>query len=194
MRFLPREIWDAFPRESQLRQSRTTQPTVHAGCFSISIIHRTPTWTTGSLTCAQTLIQAVAHGGVRTHTRESALKVDSGRKIPCRTRESNLHQPGDGLMLQATSYIPTIKQLNELCCLRLLGGPSSFKSWNLEPVVRMQYDPTQAFHSPMRASARSNVTQYETENPTRKKTAPIANSSKPILPASFRLSRTILLI
>ena len=69
MRFLPREIWDAFPRESQLRQSRTTQPTVHAGCFSISIIHRTPTWTTGSLTCAQMLMHAVAHRGC-TDTRK----------------------------------------------------------------------------------------------------------------------------
>ena len=30
-----------FPWESQLRQSRATQPTVHAGCFSVSKIHRT---------------------------------------------------------------------------------------------------------------------------------------------------------
>ena len=33
----------AFPRENQLRQSRATQPMVHAGCFSVSIIHRTLT-------------------------------------------------------------------------------------------------------------------------------------------------------
>ena len=32
--------------ESQLRQSYATQPTVRAGCFSVSIIHRTLTWTT----------------------------------------------------------------------------------------------------------------------------------------------------
>ena len=57
---------------------------VHAGCFSISIIHRTLTLTTGFLTCAQMLMHAFAHGGVRTHVRESALKADSGRKIPCR--------------------------------------------------------------------------------------------------------------
>ena len=44
-----------FPGESQLRQSRVTQPTVHAEYFSVSIIHRFLTWwTTGSLTCAQT--------------------------------------------------------------------------------------------------------------------------------------------
>ena len=82
--FLPWEIRVAFPGECQMRQSRATQPTVHAGCVSVSIIHRTLTWTTGSLTCAQMLMHAFAHGGVRTHVRESALKVDSGRKIPCR--------------------------------------------------------------------------------------------------------------
>ena len=41
------------PGESQLRQSRATQPTVHAGCFCVYIIHRILTWTTGSLTCGQ---------------------------------------------------------------------------------------------------------------------------------------------
>ena len=64
---LPWEIQVAFPRKSQLRQSRTTQLTVHAGCFSVSIIHRTlTTWATGSLTCVQMLMHAIALGGVRT--------------------------------------------------------------------------------------------------------------------------------
>ena len=39
--------------------------------------------------------------------RESALKVDSGKKIPCHTRESNLHQPHDSLMLYQLHYIPS---------------------------------------------------------------------------------------
>ena len=39
--FLPCEIWVAFLVESQLRQSRATQPTVHAGFVSVSIIQRT---------------------------------------------------------------------------------------------------------------------------------------------------------
>ena len=39
--------------------------------------------------------------------REFELKVDSGRKIPCRTRESNLHQWHAGLMLYHLSYIPS---------------------------------------------------------------------------------------
>ena len=64
--FLPWEIKVAFPRESQLRQSRPTQPTVLAGCFSVSIIHRTLTWTTWSLMCTQMLIHVIAHGGVHT--------------------------------------------------------------------------------------------------------------------------------
>ena len=51
--FLLWEIRVAFPGDRQLRQSRTTQPTVHAGCFSVFIVHRTLTWTTGSLTCVQ---------------------------------------------------------------------------------------------------------------------------------------------
>ena len=89
----------AFSGKIQLRQSRTTQPTVHARCFSVSIIHRNLTWTTVSLTCAQMLMHAIAYGGVRKHVRESSLKVDSWRKIPCRTGESNLRQQCDGPML-----------------------------------------------------------------------------------------------
>ena len=91
------------PRENQLRQSRVTQPTVHAGCFRV---HRTLTWTTGSLTCAQMLMHPIAHGVVRTHVRESALKVDPGRKIPCRTGESNLRQRLAGPMLGPTELHP----------------------------------------------------------------------------------------
>ena len=38
MGFLPWEIWVAFPGESQLQQSHAAQPTVRAGCLSVSII------------------------------------------------------------------------------------------------------------------------------------------------------------
>ena len=55
---------DCFPQESQLRQSHTSQPTVHAGCFSVSIIHGTLTWTPGSLTCTQMLMLAIAYGDI----------------------------------------------------------------------------------------------------------------------------------
>ena len=108
--FFHGKIRVAFPGESLLRQSRATQSMMHAGCFGVSIIHRTLTWTTGSLTCAQLLMHAIAQGGVRTHVRESAPKVDSGRKIPCRTRESNLPQRRAGPTLYQLSYIPTPNQ------------------------------------------------------------------------------------
>ena len=106
-----------FLRESQLRQSRATKPTVHAGCFSVSIIHRTLTWTTGCLTCAQMLMHAIANGGVRTHVRESALRVDSGSKIPCRIGESTVRQRRNGPMLYQLSYIST-----PIWCTSLIGG------------------------------------------------------------------------
>ena len=69
MGFLPWEIRVAFPGESQLRQSRATKPTVHAGCFSVSIIHRTLTWTTGSLTCERILVPAIDTGVYRHRKR-----------------------------------------------------------------------------------------------------------------------------
>ena len=105
MKFLPWEIRVAFPGERQLRQSRATQPTVHAGCLSVFMIQRTLTWTTGSLTCAQMSIQAIAHG-MYGHTWESALKADSWRKIPCRTGESNLRQRRAGPMLYQWATSP----------------------------------------------------------------------------------------
>ena len=41
-------------------------------------------------------MHAIALEGCTDTVRESALKVDSGRKIPCRTEESNLLQRRDG--------------------------------------------------------------------------------------------------
>ena len=81
MRFIPWEIRVAFSGESQLRESRATQPTAHAGCFSVSIIHQTLTRTTGSLTCRQMLMHVIAHRDVRPHVREFALKVALGEKL-----------------------------------------------------------------------------------------------------------------
>ena len=106
----------SFPGESQLRQSRATQPTLHVGCFSTSIIHQTLTWPTGSLTCTQLLMQAITQGSVQTHVRESALKVDSGKKkIPYRAGESNLRQRRDSPMLYQLSYIPVPKDYVCVC-------------------------------------------------------------------------------
>ena len=73
---------------------RVTLPNLQCmlGVFSVSMNHQTLTWTTGSLMCAQMFMHVIAHGGVQTQVREPALKIGSGRKIPGRTRESNLHQ------------------------------------------------------------------------------------------------------
>ena len=46
--------------------------------------------------------------GCRDTVEESALKVDSGRKIPCRTGESNLRRRCTGPTLYQLSYIPTL--------------------------------------------------------------------------------------
>ena len=65
------------------RGKPATQSTVHARCFSVSIIHLTLTRTMGSLTCTQMLRHAAAQawGGGDTLT-ESALEVGSGEKNP----------------------------------------------------------------------------------------------------------------
>ena len=80
MGFHPWKIRVAFPGESQLRQSSTTQPTVHAGCFSVSISHRTLTWTRESITCAPMLLRATAHGGVWTLWESLHWKLTLGEK------------------------------------------------------------------------------------------------------------------
>ena len=82
MGFLPWEIRVAFHGKSQLRQSCATQPTVHAECYGVSMIHRTLTWPTGSLTCSQMLVHAIAHVGCTdTHKEVCSLwKVTLGEK------------------------------------------------------------------------------------------------------------------
>ena len=54
------------------------------------------------------LMHAIAHGGEWTHVGECALKVDSGRKIPCYTRGWNLPQQHADPTLYQLSYIPTL--------------------------------------------------------------------------------------
>ena len=86
--------------------SLATQPTVHAECFSVSIIHRTLAWTTGSLLGSQMLMHAAATWGCMDTVREFALKVDSMRKIPCSTGKWNLFQRCADPTLYQLSYIP----------------------------------------------------------------------------------------
>ena len=53
---------------------------VRAGYVCVAIIHWPLTWTAGSLTCAQMLMRAIAHGGVRTPEESLHWKLTLGRK------------------------------------------------------------------------------------------------------------------
>ena len=110
--------------------SHTTQPMVYAGCFSVSIIHQTLTWTTESLACAPMFMHVIVHRGARTHLRESALKVDSGRKIPCRTGELNLPQWCAGLTLCQLNYIPILfRGSHKLFTLKFANYSQTFQNF-----------------------------------------------------------------
>ena len=111
MGFLPREIRVAFPRESQLRQSRATQRTMHAGCFSVSIIHWTLAWTIGSLTRTHMLMHSIAHGDIRT-PKIVCTENWLWEKNACRTREWNLCQRHANSILYQLSYLPTLLSLS----------------------------------------------------------------------------------
>ena len=84
--------------------SCTTQPTVHAGCFSISIIHRTLIWTKGSLTCTQMQMHAIAHGGVWTPQVCLHWKLTLGEKI--------LAAPGNRTCVACVGVVPVWCSIN----------------------------------------------------------------------------------
>ena len=73
----------------------------------VLIIHQTLTWITVSLMCAQMFIVNACNctWGCKDTVRESALTVDSGRKIPSRTGKLNLRLRHAGLTLYQLSYI-----------------------------------------------------------------------------------------
>ena len=96
-----------FPRGEPSATESRYRSTVHAGCFSVSIIYHTLTWTTGSSTCPHNDVNACdcARGCTDT-VRESAPKVDHRSKIPCRAGEPNLRERRAGPMLYQLSFIP----------------------------------------------------------------------------------------
>ena len=55
------------------------------------------------------LTHAIAHEGCTDTVGESALEVDSWRKISCRTGKSNLPQRRAGSTLYQLSYIPSLQ-------------------------------------------------------------------------------------
>ena len=95
-----------FPGKASCDRVTLPQPAVHAGCFSVSIIHRTLTWTTGSLKCAQMLIHTVAHV-VYTHRKRVCTESWLWERNPLPQGKSNLSQRRAGPTLYQLSYIPT---------------------------------------------------------------------------------------
>ena len=105
-------IFFSLSGKSQLRQGRATKPTAHAGCFSVSIIHRTLTHTTGSLTCVRMLTNTIVHAGCRDTVRKSALKVDP-------REEKSLPAPGNrtcvsGVPVRCSTNWTTFPPRNEV--------------------------------------------------------------------------------
>ena len=97
----------------------------HAGCFSVSIIYQTLKWTTGSLTRTGVNVCDCSQGCMDT-TRESAPKVDSGRKIPRHTRESNLHDWHACPTLHQLSYNPAHAGLHNKTILKTVSHMNNF--------------------------------------------------------------------
>ena len=102
-----------FPLSDHNHQVNYFVAMVRAGYVRVAIIHRTLTWTTGSLTCAQISIHAIAHGGVRTPKESLHWKLTLGRK--------SLAAPGNRTFVSGVpvryssqlSYIPS-PELTEL--------------------------------------------------------------------------------
>ena len=107
MGFLPWEIRGTFIGESQLRQRRATQPTVQAGCLSFFRNPPNSNMGYGIFNMLSDVNACDCNRGLTDTVRESALKVDSGRKIPRRTGESNLRRRRADPILYQLSYIPT---------------------------------------------------------------------------------------
>ena len=151
MGFLPWEIRFVFPGESQLPQSRATQPMVHAGCFSVSTIQQNSNMDY-RIFYVRTDFNACKYTRRFTDTLgESALKIDSRRKLPCRTEESNLHQQRAGPTLYQLSYIPTPAKPDERetrhCCMALTISASfvSAMEWKTcEPARRNEVPSTRS--------------------------------------------------
>ena len=117
-----------FPRENQQRQSRATQPTVHA-CWVFCYLYNSPnSYMDYRIFNVRTDVNDVCDctRDCTGTVRESARKVDSGRKIPCRTGESNLRQRRDGPTIYELRYIPIPVEFTSisLCRYASAAGPT----------------------------------------------------------------------
>ena len=98
MGFLPWESWVAFPGESQLRRSH--YPT-YGVCWVFWCFYNPPNsdMDYGIFNVRTDINASDCTRGCADTVPESVLKVDSWRKIPCRTRELDLRQWRDGPIL-----------------------------------------------------------------------------------------------
>lgn len=76
-------------------------------CMPGVLVFHTLTRTSGSLMCAQMLMQATAHSGARSPGESLHRKSTLGQKIPCCTGKLNPCQWHAGLMIYQLSSIPT---------------------------------------------------------------------------------------
>ena len=116
----PMENSSCSPREKQAAtESCYTLPT-YGTCWVFECFHNPPNSYTDYRICnVPTYANSFDYTRGCTDTvRESALKVDSARKIPCRTGESNLRRGRAGPMLYQLSYIPIqpVREVCSLCC------------------------------------------------------------------------------
>ena len=145
MGFLAWENRVSFPGESQTPQICATQPTVYAGCFSFSIIHLTLTLTTGSLTWAQRLMHATAHGVTNT-CKSLHWKFT--------LREKSLAAPGNRTCVSGVtvwcsnqlSYIPIFMSGNDRCTLE--SATSTLWVIKINTYTRIQLDDIGSHHDP----------------------------------------------
>ena len=90
---------------------------VCAGYVCVAIIHWTLTWTKGSLSCTQMLMQAIAHGGALTLKESLHWKLTLGRKF---LAASGNWTCVSGVMVQCSnqlSYIPWSRYVwMSTCC------------------------------------------------------------------------------
>ena len=105
--FHPWKIWVVFPRG----KSAAIEPRypTYGACWMFQCFNNPPNSNT-YCRIFDVCTDVNLRGCTREYTdnvRESAQKVDSGRKIPCRTEESNLRQRRAGPMLYQLSYVPT---------------------------------------------------------------------------------------
>ena len=111
MGFFPWGIWVAFPR-GKPAATGSRYPT-YGVCSVFQCFHNP---LNSDMDCGIFNVHTNANAcdctrGCADTVRESALKVDSGRKIPCRTGESNLRRRRAGPKLYQLSHTPTYDQL-----------------------------------------------------------------------------------